>query len=71
MCERRASHSNYGHESIVNGFPVEITTNLKLSLAYDVVLCVCDCVCAPKCVHRGQRSMLGVFFNRSSVPIPF
>lgn len=70
MCERRASHSNYSHESIMKGFPVGIT-NLKLSLAYDVVLCVCDCVCAPDCVHRGQRSMLGVFFNRSPVSILF
>lgn len=70
MCERRASHSNYGHEGIVKGFPVGIT-NLKLSLAYDVVLCVWDCVCAPECAHRGQRSMLGVSFNRFPVSIPF
>lgn len=40
MCERRASHTNYSHERIVKGFPVGIT-NLKLPLAYDVVLCVC------------------------------
>ena len=50
MCERRASHTNYSHESIVKGFPVGIT-NLKLPLAYDVVLCVYVTVCVHLSVY--------------------